>query len=56
MEKLSILLLLIAINCALFSNKIYMEVRGNKQAEKVIVVCSVGAFLVFTIAIIRILL
>ena len=58
MEKLSILLLLllIAILCASFSGKMYMEVRGNKQAEKVIVVCSVGAFLVFTIAIISILL
>ena len=54
MEKLSILL--IAIFCASFLGKMYMEVRGNKQAEKVIVVCSVGAFLVFTIAIIRILL
>ena len=54
MEKLSILL--IVILCASFLNKMYMEVRGNKQAEKVIVVCSVGAFLVFTIAIISILL
>ena len=56
MEKLSILLLLIAIFCASFSGKLYMEVRGNKQAEKVIAVCSVGALLIFTIAIISILL
>ena len=54
MEKLFILL--IAILCALFLNKMYMEVRGNKQAEKVIAVCSVGALLIFTIAIISILL
>lgn len=54
MEKLSILL--IATLCALFLNKMYTEVRGNKQAEKVIAVCSVGALLIFTIAIISILL
>ena len=56
MEKLSILLLLIAIFCASFSGKMYMEVRGNKQAEKVIAVCSVGALVSFRSAIISILL
>ena len=56
MEKLSILILLIAISCALFSGKMYMEVRGNKQAEKVIAVCSAGALLICTMAIISILL
>ena len=56
MEKLSILILLIAIFCASFSGKMYMAVRGDKQAEKVIAVCSAGALLICTMAIISILL
>ncbi len=56
MEKLSILILLIAISCASFSGKMYMAVRGDKQAEKVIAVCSAGALLICTMAIISILL
>ena len=61
MEKLSVLLMsvllmIVAIVCALFSDKIDTAVKGDKQVKKVIVVCSVGALLIFTIAIVSILL
>ena len=57
MEKISVLimpvlLMIVAIFCASFSNTIDMAVNGGKQVKKVIVVFSVGVILVCTIAII----
>ena len=57
MEKLfvwvmSVLLMIAASACALFSDKIDMALTGDKQVKKVIVVFSVGVILVCTIAII----
>ncbi len=57
MEKLSVLLtsvllMIAAIVCALFSDKIDTAVKGDKQVKKVIVIFSVGVLLVCTIAII----
>lgn len=56
MEKLSILLMILVIFCISFSGKIDVAVRGDKQVKKVIVVFSVGALLIYTIAIVSILL
>lgn len=52
MKKLSVLLMILAIVCALFADKIDMAVKGNKKVKKVIVVFSVGVLLVCTIAIV----
>lgn len=52
MKKISVLLMILAIVCALFADKIDMAVKGNKKVKKVIVVFSVGVLLVCTIAIV----
>ena len=52
MKKFSVLLMILAIVCALFADKIDMSVKGNKKVKKVIVVFSVGVLLVCTIAIV----
>ena len=52
MKKFSVLLMILAIVCALFADKIDMAVKGNKKVKKVIVVFSVGLLLVCTIAIV----
>ena len=52
MKKFSVLLMILAIVCALFADKIDMAVKGNKKVKKVIVVFSVGVLLVCTIAIV----
>ena len=52
MKKFSVLLMILAIVCALFADKIDMAVKGNKKFKKVIVVFSVGVLLVCTIAIV----
>lgn len=52
MEKFSVLLMIAAIVCALFADKIDMAVKGDKKVKKVIVVFSVGVLLVCTIAIV----
>ena len=46
MKKFSVLLMILAIVCALFADKIDMAVKGNKKVKKVIVVFSVGVLLV----------
>ncbi len=57
MEKLfllfmPVLLMIVAIFCASFSDIIDTAVNGNKQVKKVIVVFSVGVIFVCTIAMI----
>ena len=52
MEKISVLLMILAIVCALFADKIDMAVKGNKKVKKVIVVSGVGVLFVCTIAIV----
>lgn len=52
MEKFSVLLMITAIVCALFADKIDTAVKGDKKVKKVIVVFSVGVLLVCTIAIV----
>lgn len=52
MKKFSVLLMILAIVCALFADKIDMAVKGNKKVKKVIVIFSVGVLLVCTIAIV----
>lgn len=52
MKKFSVLLMILAIVCALFADKIDMAVKGNKKVKKIIVVFSVGVLLVCTIAIV----
>ena len=52
MKKFSALLMILAIVCALFADKIDMAVKGDKKVKKVIVVFSVGVLLVCTIAIV----
>ena len=52
MEKFSVLLLILAIVCALFADKIDTAVKVDKKVKKVIIVFSVGILLVCTIAII----
>lgn len=51
MDKFSLLLMIAAIVCASFSDKIDMAVKGDKQVKKVIIVFSVGVILICTIAI-----
>ena len=52
MEKFSVLLMIVAIVCALFADKIDTAVKGDKKVKKVIVVFSVGVLLVCTIALV----
>ena len=52
MKKFSVLLMILALVCALLADKIDMAVKGNKKVKKVIVVFSVGVLLVCTIAIV----
>lgn len=52
MKKFPVLLMILAIVCALFADKIDMAVKGNKKVKKVIVVFSVGVLLVCTIVIV----
>ncbi|HIU10038.1 MAG TPA: protein CrcB-like protein [Candidatus Avidehalobacter gallistercoris] len=52
MEKFSVLLMIAAIVCALFADKIDTTVKGDKKVKKVIIVFSVGVLLVGTIAIV----
>lgn len=49
--KFLLLLMIAAVVCALFSDKIDMAVKGDKKVKKVIVIFSVGVLLVCTIAI-----
>lgn len=51
MERISLLLIIVAIICALFSDKIDMVVKGDKKVKKVVVIFSGGVLLVFTIVI-----
>lgn len=50
MEKLSILLMIAAIACALFSDQIDTKIKGDKKVKKVIIIFSIGILLVCTIA------
>ena len=57
MEKISVLLIsvplmIVAIVCALFADRIDTVVKGDKKVKKVIVVFGVGALLVCTFAIV----
>ena len=61
MEKISVLLIsvplmIVAIVCTLFADRIDKAVKGDKQVKKVIVIFSVGVLLVCTIAILAIIL
>lgn len=51
MENISLLLIMAAIICALFSDQIDMAVKGDKKVKKVVVIFSGGVLLVFTIVI-----
>ncbi len=51
MENISLLLIIAAIICALFSDQIDMAVKGDKKVKKVVVIFSGGVLLVFTIVI-----
>ena len=44
MKKFSVLLMILAIVCALFADKIDMAVKGNKKVKKVIVVFSAVSY------------
>ena len=48
---ISVPLMIAAIVCALFADRIDTVVKGNKEVKKVIIVFSVGVLLVCTIAI-----
>ena len=48
---ISVPLMIAAIVCALFADRIDTVVKGDKKVKKVIIVFSVGIFLVCTIAI-----
>lgn len=52
MEIFSVLLMIAAIICALFSDKIDTAVKGDKRVKKVIIIFSAGILLVCIIAII----
>ena len=56
MEKISVALMIVAIVCTLFANRIDTAIKGDKQIKKVIVIFSVGVLLVCTIAILAIIL
>ena len=60
MEKISVLLIsvplmIVAIVCTLFADRLDTAVKGDKQIKKVIVIFSVGVLLICAIAIISIL-
>lgn len=48
---ISVPLMIVAIVCALFADRIDTVVKGDKKVKKVIIVFSVGVLLVCTIAI-----
>ena len=52
MESFSVLLMILAIVCALFSDKIDRAAKGEKKVQKVIVVCSMGVLMIGMITII----
>ena len=57
MEKISVLfisvlLMIVAIVCALFADRIDTAVKGDKKVKKVIVVFGVGVFLICVFAIV----
>ena len=49
---ISVLLMIVAIVCTLFADRIDTVVKGDKKVKKVIVVFGVGALLVCTFAIV----
>ena len=49
---LSVLLMILAIVCTLFSDKIDRAVKGEKKVQKVIVVFSMGVLLIGMITIV----
>ena len=49
---ISVPLMIVAIVCALFADRIDTVVKGDKKVKKVIVVFGVGALLVCTFAIV----
>ena len=56
MEKISVLLIsvplmIVAIVCALFADRIDTAVKGDKKVKKVIVVFGIGVFLICAFAI-----
>lgn len=51
MVKESVLLMIAALVCALFADKIDAAVKGDKKVKKVVRVFSVGVFLVGVIAV-----
>ena len=53
---ISVPLMIAAIVCALFADRIDTVVKGDKKVKKVIIVFSVGVLLVCTIAILAIIL
>ena len=53
---ISVPLMIVAIVCTLFANRIDTAIKGDKQIKKVIVIFSVGVLLVCTIAILAIIL
>lgn len=52
MENFSVLLMIAAIVCALFSGQIDMVVNGDKKVQRVIVTFSVGVVFICAIAIV----
>ncbi len=52
---ISVPLMIAAIVCALFADRIDTVVKGDKKVKKVIIVFSVGVLLVCTIAILAII-
>ena len=53
---ISVPLMIAAVVCALFADRIDTVVKGDKKVKKVIIVFSVGVLLVCTIAILAIIL
>ena len=51
MVKGSVLLMIVALVCALFADKIDAAAKGDKKVKKVVRVFSVGVFLVGMIAV-----
>lgn len=52
MEKISVPLMIVAIVCALFADRIDTAVKGDKKVKKVIVVFGVGVFLICMLALV----
>ena len=48
---ISVLLMIVAIVCTLFADRIDTVVKGDKKVKKVIVVFGVGVFLICALAI-----